>query len=316
MTTCDVAYIVLTNHKSGQLLRLTRALRSGSPRAAIFMHWDAKAGAPPGPELAELDVMLIEPRVPVYWGDDSMVRAMLHSLTYARNRADFRYIAILSGQDYPLRPLAAIERDLLGGGVDAFMEADRDHEYSHRYLYRYWRLPRCPYTYRVPAPIRHTINGLRKGLNRLQPFLRIEMSPCKQPSRLGIRWPVPFGPRFPCYFGSDWFTLSRRATDYLLSFAAQRPNVMKHYAHTLIPSESFFATVLANADGLSVVLDDNRRFILWPNDHAAHPVTLTMAHFDAMATSGKGFCRKFDMDQDSAVLDALDRHLSSTSLAT
>lgn len=315
MTTCDVAYLVCAYHKPGQLLRLIRALRTGSPRAAIFLHWDAKAGTPPGPELAALDMALIEPRVPVYWGDGSLVRAMLHSLSHARNQVDFRYIAFLSGQDYPLRPLAAIERDTLASGVHAFMEADRGHEYSHPYLYRYWRLPRFPYAYRVPAPIWRAIDGLRRGLNRLQPFLRIEWSPRKQPSRLGIRWPAPFGPRFPCHFGSDWFTLSRRAADYLLSFAAQRPDVTKHYTRTLIPSESFFATVLASAEGLNVVLDDNRRFILWTSNHAAHPTTLTMAHFEAMVTSGKDVGRKFEMDQDSAVPDALDRHLSFTSLA-
>jgi len=312
MTTCDVAYLVFAYHRADQLVRLLRALRTGSPQAAIFVHWDAKAAPPPGPELAALDVALIEPRLPVYWGDGSFVRAILHSLSHARNLADFRYVAILSGQDYPLRPLAAIERDLLASGVDAFMEAYRDHEYFHRYLYRYWRLPRFPYAYRVPAQLRRGVEGLRKALNASQPFFRIEWLSRKQPRRLGFRWPTPFGPHFPCHFGSDWFTFSHRAADYLLRFSDERPDVLKHYARTLIPSESFFATVLANAEGLNVVLDDNRRFILWPNDHAAHPVTLSMAHFDAMVRTGKDFGRKFDMDQDSAVLDELDRHLSCT----
>lgn len=314
MTTCDVAYLVFAYHRPDQLVRLLRTLRTGSPRAAIFLHWDAKGGTPPGAELAALDVALIEPAVPVYWGDGSFVRAMLHALSHARRRADFRYVAILSGQDYPLRPLAAIERDLLASGADAFMEACRNHEHLHRYRYRYWRLPRFPYAHRVPPPLRRGVEDLRKALNAVQPFIRIESLPRKQPPRLGIRWRTPFGRRLPFHFGSDWFTLSRRAADYLLRFADERPDVLKHYARTLIPSESFFATALANAGELNVVLDDNRRFILWPNDHAAHPATLTMEHFDAIVRSGKDFGRKFDIDQDSAVLDALDRHVSSTSL--
>lgn len=303
----EFVYLILAHNKHGQLLRLIRTIRAGSPSSAILLHLDAKASLPDRAVLDGLGVRLVEPRFSVQWGDSSQVDALLESFAYALQNFDFNWLSIISGQDYPVRPLSIAEAELRNSPYDAFVKAAPAAPYRARYYSRFWTLPRFPYTHRFPDLVRASLSWIRRQLNQRQSLVRIEGGPRSTPLRFGIFWPThPFGKELTCYKGSDWFTLSRRATTYLLVYGRNHPTVLAHYRRTFIPSESYFQTVLWNAKDLQVC-DDHRRFILWNEAKHAHPVTLTMQHFDAMIGSGKDFGRKFDMDVDAEVLDALDQ---------
>ena len=72
-----------------------------------------------------------------------------------------------------------------------------------------------------------------------------------------------------------------------------------------VPSESFFATVLLNDESLHVARE-NRRFVSFTAPLTPHPETLTTSDLDRLAASGCDFARKFDVEVDAEVLDALD----------
>jgi hypothetical protein len=116
---------------------------------------------------------------------------------------------------------------------------------------------------------------------------------------LGLRAQPPLPP----FHGSDWFALSRRAVEIVLD--APRA-VLDHFAHTIVPTEAFVPTVLANST--LRLHDDNRRYVRF-EPGSPNPRTLTLDDLDAAFASGADFARKFD---DPAVLDALDRRLTST----
>ncbi|MEO1766696.1 beta-1,6-N-acetylglucosaminyltransferase [Thiobacter aerophilum] len=311
MTVAPVAYLVMAHHKPQQLLRLLERLRRDSPNALIALHFDGKQPVPEPARLAALDVGLIIPRITVQWGDYSMVEAVLAGYRRLLTENGWRYVQLISGQDYPLRPLAQSERALLKEAQDAYLDASPEHEYLYRYCYRYWVLPKFRHAYLLPPWVKAFAGIVRTRLNQSQRFIRLERRPRGLPQLLGVRrHRLPFSESWPCWFGSDWFVLSRQAVEYLLETLDQRPGLVALYRTSLIPSESLFATVLCNSP-LRVHCGDNRRFILWASDTAAHPVTLTMEHLPAMIASGKDFGRKFDADRDSAVLDALDRILDA-----
>lgn len=315
MSTGAVAYLVLAYHKPEQLFRLLERLRRGSPRAPILLHFDAKYPLPDQSRLSALGTELVEPRIDVQWGDYSLVQAILAGLSQLLNRRSWEYVQLLSGQDYPLRPLPEIEAALLGSQIDAFIDATHQHGYHHRYLYRYWKIPKFRYAYLLPRWLHAFDAALRTKVTQSQDLVRFEWVPRGLAQRVGLkRLNHPFTPSMPCWFGSDWFTLSRRAAEYLLETLEKRRDLVQVYRTSIIPSESLFATILCNSH-LQIQCRDNRRFIVWLNDAAAHPVTLTMQHFDAIIESGKDFGRKFDMDVDSRVLDALDRHIEDLSSA-
>jgi hypothetical protein len=210
---------------------------------------------------------------------------------------------VLSGQDYPLRPLAEIEAGLAATDADAlltgFWELDTRRApdgprrpFFRRYAYRHFTPPGW-----LPE------RDLPRALGPLAYRCRL---PGALPDRIGVRWPVlPFGAGLRCHVSADWLTLNRRAARAATSFARARPRVMRHYRRTIVPAESYFATVLANDPSLRVD-PDGRRFISWPRPGAPHPDTLTTADLERALASGSDFARKFDPAVDARALDLLD----------
>jgi Core-2/I-Branching enzyme len=308
--TADVAYVVLAHAAGEQLLRLLRTLREGSPKAAIVLHFDAKHEPPAPRDLQHIGVLMVKPRITVNWGDASQIDAMLAAIEFTAANVDFRWLTLISGQDYPLRPLSKIESDLRSADCDAFIRAGAAGIYAYRYELQYWHLPRFRRSHLIPERVRAWLDGLRNQSHATQDLFRIEPSPRGLPSRLGIRLPgAPFGDDFVCFKGSQWMTLNQRAVSHLLQSIRSCPAVLRHYRRTLVPDESCLQTIMCNDRRLRV-RDDHRRFMVWSNPSSAHPATLTLGELEAMTASGKDFGRKFDMTVDAQVLDALDRRLS------
>lgn len=312
----EFIYLVLSHGKAEQLFRLVQTLRAGSPDSAIVLHHDAKGDPLDENALLELGgIFFVKPQVFVEWGTASQLDSLLRSINFALKNLDFSWLSVLSAQDYPLRPLAAIEDELRDSPFDAFVDAAPvapSAWVSARYFMQYRPLPRLRYANLFPRQLFSAIDWFCDQLNDRQSLIHIEGGPRDTSKHLGIRTKNhPFSSHFTCFKGSDWFTLSQRAADYLLAFGHKRPEIFEYYRRTFIPSESYYQTVLCNANELKIC-NDNRRFILWGRE-SPHPKTLTLTDFDAMTLSGKDFGRKFDTKVDSAVLDALDRKVIGTS---
>ncbi len=136
----------------------------------------------------------------------------------------------------------------------------------------------------------------RPGLRALDPLVRVRRLPS------GIYAGFPAQPPLEPFHGSDWCTLSRRAVDTVLNAPEA---VTDHFLHTIVPTEAFMHTVLANS--ALRLSNDNRRYAAFAGD-AANPRVIGHADLDAVLASGGDFARKFG---DLAVLDEIDRRLTS-----
>jgi core-2/I-Branching enzyme len=305
----EFVYLILSHGQADQIVRLIRTLRTASPHSAIVIHHDAKSPLPDLSRVTEAGgLYFVEPRIDVIWGDYSFLDATLTSLRYTQQTLNFSWISIISGQDYPLRPLAAIENELSSAQYDGFIKAlpATDQHYAFRYYMNYRILPRFRYAHRIPGYLRAAFQRATHAFNHCQSLLRIEGGVRGTPKRLGLRALThPFSDNFVCYKGSDWFTVSNRAVSYLLWFERERHDIISFYRKTYIPSESYIQTVLRNCRELRIC-DDNRRFISWDSSGSSHPRTLTIQDLNAITRSGKDFGRKFDSHTDSSILDALD----------
>jgi hypothetical protein len=266
-----VAYLILSYKLPELVQRLVARLRAGSPSAIVAVHHDPRHSA-----LGPLDAVRL-PAAPVEWGRGSQLAAILRSLAWLRANTDFGWVVLLSGQDYPIRPVAEIEAGLRG--ADAFIEhvPVEPGQFAERYSNR-WR----PVSERVGPklarvlPVRRFPSGLYVGL--------------------------PARPPIPLYRGSDWCTLSRRAVDAVLD--APRP-VIEHFLQTLVPTEAYFHSVLV-ASGLTLANEHRRYMPFAPG--ASNPQVLGFDDLDAVLASTADFARKFE---DAAVLDEIDRRLTS-----
>jgi hypothetical protein len=296
-----VAYLITSYTLPDQVLRLARRLRAGSPGAPIVIHHDERRSRLDDGALARLGgVERVRPPMAVEWGTGSQLDLHLRCYAWLLARVEFDWVVLLSGQDYPIRPLAEIERDLGAAPFDGFVQSDvvappawrRDahDEFARRYFYRYRAIP-------APRP------RLRRAITAARPLLALRRLPSG--TLLGHRTRSPFSAALPCRRGPDWITLSRRAVAALDAAATTRPALVRHYRRTLIPTESFAHTVLAATPGLRLRAD-TRRYSAW-RPGAPRPEVLRLEDLDRILASGADFARKFDATVDTAVLDELDR---------
>jgi hypothetical protein len=295
----QIAYLVVSHRNPAQVLRLVSALREG-PSAQVVVRHDQRHSrlAPEAVERAGASAM--RDGIDVEWGQFSHLAMLLNAIGQIADERDPDWVLVLSGQDYPLRPLAEIEARLEGALEDAFLgrpwplATDRlppapQDEFFLRYAYFHVRAPRRP---RLPGRLR------RLAYSR------------EMPPRIGVRRArLPFGPELRCFVSGDWPVLNRRAAAAVLRAARERQALMRYYRRTVAASESFFATVLMNDSTLTVSGDDRRYVRFAPG--AANPDVLTSADLGELTSSGAHFARKFDAGADPAVLDRLDERRHS-----
>jgi hypothetical protein len=305
-----VAYVVVSYRNPAQVLRLVSALREGPDSEVVVRHDQRRTRLERG-AVEERGGHLLEDGIEVEWGEFSYLEVLVGALEWALECLRADWILVLSGQDYPLRPPADTERWLAAAEEDAFLAAAWEvptghrpepptEEFFLRYAYRH---------YPLPAWVPHAPAALRDL------FYTREM-PAGLGNRVGFRRArLPYGPGRRCFVSSDWLTLSAHAARAVTAAARGDRRLMRHYRRSIIPSESFFATVLLNDPALTVARED-RRFLSFAGPGVPHPDVLTSHHLDELAGSGMHFARKFDSEVDAAVLDALDerrRLLSSSS---
>jgi hypothetical protein len=288
-----VAYIVLSHRHPEQVLRLVSALAEG-PGARVLVRHDQRGSRLPTAEIEAAGGEPVEDEIEFGWGGWSQLEVIVSCLSEAVARHDPDWALILSGQDYPLRPLAAIEADLERGGSDARLGAVREVERRRPPAGEDEFFLRCRYRhYTRPRAMGHLPTALR-------PLVYAR----DLPPLVGVRRLAP--PPLRLHASADWLTLGRRALATALAAASDR-RLVRHFRRVAVPSESFFASVLLSDPSLTVERD-HRRFAAFPGPGSPHPETLTSADLERMLASGADFARKFDVDVDAGILDLLDVH--------
>jgi Core-2/I-Branching enzyme len=294
-----LACIVLVHRGPEQVALLLSTLRH--PQVAVYLHVDLRARlAPFTRALSEAGVgeVALLPRRSSRWGGAELVDATLDGL--ARGVGDgCDYFVLISGQDFPLRPVAEIV---------AFFEVEATRSYMHHFNLPtpspHWRLGGRDrtdfYTYsllgrRVTCIPRGEDIGVLSWKGRvLNELLRIRSA--IKPTRRFPPYLRPFG-------GLQWWNLSRDAADYVLRFVDEHPDYRRYHTHTLCPDELFFQSILAGTDfaGRHEIVNDPLRFMVWP-EGGKHPRALRADDLPAMMQSGNHFARKVDLAADPTVL--------------
>ena len=312
-----VVYFIASHVNPEQIVRLVRACRSGSERSRVVIHHDYRVSNLEPSMLAGIEnVDLLQEQVPIEWGYFTMCQMVLQSMQWLLDHREFDWVVYLTGQDYPLQPVAEIERFLSSTPFEGFIEVKPVEEVpwvigAQRYLYNYYTLPKFKGWGLVHGPLRRcTQAAIQAG--RL-PRLLVPQQRAAPPDQFKIGWrPLlgPFGRDFRCYKGSCWWTLNRRCIEYMIRYARQNAKLRRHYQRILFaPNESFFISILKNNPQLNLVTDDNKRYITWSQTETGHPDILRAHDFDTLISSGKHFARKFDQRKDPRILDLLDQHI-------
>ncbi|MGH3437035.1 MAG: hypothetical protein ACRDRN_11280 [Sciscionella sp.] len=315
-----VCYYLQSHTLPSQLTRLVKVIKDGSPNSVVLISHDA---AGPPLDIARLEAM---PGVHVFvepggYGDFSHLDRYFAAIDWlTEHEVAFDWLENITGQDYPLRPIAEIEHTLAHSDVDGYLlyapvfpdrmppgadlgagahfDLTDTSDATVRYLYRHRRFGR-------PTTAKQRWLRPLMGLNLLQPWIRLSLAF----SAAGVRRKeVPFTDAFLCYGGWFFSTLSVACVHYVREFARDNPEIVDFFRTTLAPEEVFLQTVLVNSGKFR--FDHNaRRYIDLTNSRNNHSKVLGVGDLDAMLASGAHWARKFNPAQDGEVLDILDAHI-------
>lgn len=278
-----VAFLIMAHDRPAHLRRLLAAL--DHPRAHVFLHIDAKSAMPPPDLSGHSQVRLCADRFPIHWGGFSMVRATLALLRQAAGAASWSHCALLSGSDFPIRPIEE---------VLAYFDAARDVSFINAEPMPQSYAPLSRLVYRRPIP---GDGWLRRA------WLWSARTAAWPPAR---RDPIAgLGGRRP-YSGQQWWALSRDLAEAAVGAAEAEPGMLAFFERTHIPDECFFQTIVKN-DAPDAELRPSLTWASWTQG-ARHPDTLSVAHLPELRrlqASGEAlFVRKF-ADDSGALVEAL-----------
>lgn len=277
MSRGPVVVIILSHRDPPLVRRLVRRLGQGTNTVAVVHH------DPRGPDLGlprSETVLEIPDARPADWGRMSLAHAMLKGLEFAAAKVpDLSWALLISGQDYPCRPVQAIEADLAAASSDAFLRHFRVDPRPGGDVHPWQALTRRRYLRRMRLP----------GMRRSVPFPRRH----------------PFTGDMHLYVGDMWVNLGASAVAHVLEQRRRLARVERYLSRCSVPDEALLPSLLLNhAEHLDVV-NDRRRYIRW-HEGRAHPEFLVPADAATASSGTDFFARKVDCQGAAQVLDLFD----------
>jgi hypothetical protein len=316
-----MVYYMPTHRAPDQVTRLVELIKEGSPGSVVLISHDASSAEP-------LDTRRLQALPDVHvlvekggYGDFSHLDRFFAAIDWLDDHGiDYDWLENITGQEYPLRPLADIEDDLATCGIDGYLlyspvfpddtpaGADQGsapkfrlcapRDADTRYRYRHWRIGR-------PSAKKQRWLRPLMGLNLLQPWVRVSLAY----SAVGVRRrKTEFGENFICYGGWFMSTLTAECARYVRDYAKENPRTVEFFKTVLAPEEVFLQTVLVNS-GKFRFEPDSKRYINFRGSRNSHSNRLGVADLEEMLASGANWARKFDTAYDAQVLDILDHRV-------
>lgn len=276
-----VAHLILVHAHPNQLSRLVERLTH--PKAVFFIHVDKKVNIVDFECLFRdaTNVFFIKNRVDIQWATYSMVEATVNGFKEILSKGiKVDYINLMSGQDYPIKPIAEFHDFLDANKGKAFMEClNVEKEWTEaisrvkEYHFNHWKIP---------------------GRFKFQKLLNFILPNRKMPDGL-----IAVG-------RSQWFTISSKHVEFIIQRIDSSPHIVKFFTFSWAPDELIFQTLLFNSAYQKDIVGDNLRYIDW-SDHKQNPKLLTSEDFNAFMQSDKFFARKFK--ENDEVLNMIDQRI-------
>ncbi len=280
-----IAYLILVHRFPEQFKRLFKAIHD--PANHYVVHVDKSSGPALAADLANFlsaypNAAMLKAKKAV-WGGYSLVDAELRGMAQLLEMSTkWSHFINISGQDFPLKSQAAMH---------AFLTAHDGKEYI-RILDQ-----------KVCRP--DTMHRIRHVC--VEAFSKIFRT------RLARKFLTGVTP----YIGTQWMVVSRRFCEFVCHDKSAA-RYKSFYRNTFIADEGFFQTVMMNTGAHGEIMYDDLRMIDWvpDGDIKLRPRTFTSSDARQLLASADLFARKFDMTEDSAIFDVLERHIRSPVLKT
>lgn len=284
------AFLILAYNEFWLLKKLVAFL--SNPSCDIYLNIDKKT------DISKSDLDALKSNVcirritrhTIHWGGRDMLNCEIEMLKFAllEKRAD--YFHLLSGQDYPIKPLS----DFL-----VFFEKEK----GKNFLY-------CK---------EGSFKKIWRQLFFFQPLDwydargkwgdKITLGICEIQMKLGLFRSVS---RLPMniYVGSQWFSLTKKACNFIVRYTTEHKSFYQRLKNTFVPDEIYINTILMNYfHEEEIVSTDNLRYIRWYEENGNNPSNLGMEHFAILASRHEFFTRKLTLKYGLELVKNIDTFL-------
>lgn len=236
-----IAHLVQTHANPNLLKRKIEFLSSED--YAFFIHVDRKSDINNFSEVRGDNVFFCERRIPVHWGEYSVVEAILVLIRKAlEGTQKYDYFVLSLGSDFPLKSKTYIRdffdknsgREFIGtiklpggescrvnSGMDGCAAYAAQVYYSHLDAYR---IPSTKPNYRIILKIMSRLGMVRRSFKKY------------------------FGEAFEPFAGNASWALTRDACLYIVDFVENNRKFCKYFENVFAPDEKFFHTILGNSN--------------------------------------------------------------------
>ena len=323
-----IAFLILAHDDPVQLSRLCRALGHGDD---IFVHLDKRSSFSFfESHCFDSNVRFLQRRIPVFWGDFSVVEATLTLLEEAmQSKTDYLQLVLLSGSCYPIKHVEKLHQ---------FFMNDEDH-INIRYVNILEHQNETMLDSRNPWSVYKRMRRVHSHLEFLDKTARKLISLALKPIESGCRERVPgitrhlaalraraepwawsFSQKFPDlvpYVGNQFWSITPECAKMILQFVRKNPAFLEFHKYSFAPDEHFFHTIIGNSDfsartngkvpALGINLTNLHAQL--NNLHAQRFPVVTIDHLDAILASDNFFVRKAMTGKSDRLLDYLDEHI-------
>ncbi len=299
-----VVFMIVAHNNPAFLARLVDRLQA--PWSEIVVCIDLKAHLSIFQEaLAGRRVLFVDPdrRVDVQWGGIGLTTAAIRMMQDATKRSPAGRLCMLSGVDYPIKPIeaigAALRSDIEFVRVDRALDPSRSGLHDDFVRYAYFNDVRLLNPRSSPLPL------AQRAITRA---LRL--------------WPRGRRSGLPPFHGCGWWCITRDAADWVLDYLDRRPEFFAWLRHVNCPDEIFmqtllkaspFATRIAQDRTASMIVAEKNlhgcHYIDWSQPNSSSPKSMDLSDLPALAASSGLFTRKVDPLRSAALLDAIDAQL-------
>ena len=322
MTTVDKKnlFMIMCHKNLSQVSHLLKHLITS--RSDVVLHIDASVPDEEYKAFVEEhkttdNLYIADKRIKGILDDRTLVDIVFIMLDCVKSKGpDYQYYALLSGQDYAIKPIDTINASLDSSYPKPYIDCT---EYDpDNWIYYKFRIKRSP-------RLRKTERGIkdRFGKNKLikKPLLTGVKVLKKTVSVLGKSpYKALTGAGVELYGGSAWWILPDTAIDHIYTEYKSRTKIVRDLLVSYTPEETFFQTmamrspvkelieinpkdcIAQNCMTWAYFFDDDKPFM-------GHPYVFTEDDYPKLKAAHQWFARKFDITIDERIIELIDENL-------
>lgn len=308
-------FIIQAHQSPEQLQRLIDSIYESN--SSYYIHIDLKSDVEAFKQgIRHEHVHFITNRLNCIWGDFSQVEATLNLIGEVLKHNQKGPVIFLSGQDYPIKSKAEINR---------FLEQNKNFDFIRFDDYTECITREDGHFYDRLTHYKINLSDKRGDFMMLPPFGKCSFKQKIKYFKLLKAGIIGFGELFSTFNkprtaefcgdthfrGPNWWAISwdniKAIYDYYL---ANKTTLDLYYKYTFCADEQFFHTIY-KCLFKSKDIKDYLHYVDWDREGVPLPVTFGHLDYDVLVSQpeDKIFARKFDAGYDAEILDLLDKQI-------